>query len=50
MDDAQFIALTQNLIEWIGDRFGRTAAWIGGVAIIIGLLTGAIAAIKYLIS
>ena len=50
MDDVQFTALAQNLVEWIDDRFGRTAAWIGGIAIIIGLLTAGIAAIKYLIS
>lgn len=50
MDDVQFATLVQNLIEWIGDRFGRTAAWIGGITIIIGLMTSVIAAIKYLIN
>lgn len=41
-------ALTETLIPWIEDRFGRTAAWIGVAALITLPMAALISAMLWL--
>ncbi|WP_210356825.1 hypothetical protein [Sphingomonas beigongshangi] len=41
--DGLLAGLAENVIEWVDDRFGRTAAWIDGVQAAVALTIGAFA-------
>lgn len=41
--DGLLVGLAENVIEWVDDRFGRTAAWIVGVLAVVALTIGAFA-------
>ncbi len=41
--DGLLVGLAENVIEWVDDRFGRTAAWIVGVLLVLALTAGALA-------
>lgn len=41
--DGLFGGLAEDVIEWVDDRFGRTAAWIVGILAVLALTVGALA-------
>ena len=41
--DVLLVELAENVIEWVDDRFGRTAAWLAGVLAVLALTGGALA-------
>lgn len=41
--DGLLVGLAENVIEWVDDRFGRTAAWIVGTVGVVALTIGAVA-------
>ena len=45
MDDILFVALFEGAVEYVDERWGRTAAWLTGAALLtvpIALLVGAV--------
>ena len=41
--DGLLDGLAETVIEWVDNRFGRTAAWIVGVLAVLALTVGALA-------
>lgn len=50
MDDVGFMALAENLIRYIDEKYGRAAAWAMGLAVMIAPITLAIVAFYYFTS
>ena len=45
MDDILFVALFEGAVEYVDERWGRTAAWFTGAALLavpVALLVGAV--------
>ena len=40
--DPLMSGLAEHLIEWVDDRFGRTAAWLVGIIAVLVLTAGTI--------
>ena len=41
--DGLFGGLAEDVIEWVDDRYGRTAAWVVGIFAVLALTVGALA-------